>query len=99
VITEHGIKRRLTFLARKRQDVSGRAKRIRRGDAFVSQRVLACHSVSWVSCQNKLSNGAQLLGSASEHELAPVHGPELCAPLRLSLRLARGDQANSVSDE
>jgi hypothetical protein len=46
-----GIKRRLTFLARKRQDVSGRAPRIRRSDAFVSQGVLACHRVPRVSCQ------------------------------------------------
>ena len=46
-----GIKRRLTFLARKRQDVSGRATRIRRYDAFASQSVLECHTASRVSCQ------------------------------------------------
>ena len=46
-----GIKRRLTFLAWKRQDVSGRALRIRRSDAFVSQSVLECHRLPRVSCQ------------------------------------------------
>src|SRR5260370_12568960 len=46
-----GIKRRLTFLARKRQEVSGRATRIRRSDAFVSQSVLAVHRLPRVSCQ------------------------------------------------
>jgi hypothetical protein len=46
-----GIKRRLTFVARKRQDVSGRASRIRRSDALVSQSVLACHRLPRLSCQ------------------------------------------------
>jgi hypothetical protein len=41
----------LTFLARKRQDVSGRASPIRPSDAFVSQQVLACHRQPPVSCQ------------------------------------------------
>ena len=46
-----GIKRRLTFLARKRQDVSGLASRIRRSDAVVPQSVLTCHRLPRVSCQ------------------------------------------------
>ena len=46
-----GIKRRLTFLARKRQDGSWRASRIRRYDAIVSQSVLTCHRLPRVSCQ------------------------------------------------
>jgi hypothetical protein len=50
-IPNTGIKRRLTFLARKRQDVSGRATRIRRYDALVTQSVLACHRLPRVSCQ------------------------------------------------
>jgi hypothetical protein len=48
---KQGIKRRLTFLARNRQDLSGSASRIRRSDAIVSQSVLACHRLPWVSCQ------------------------------------------------
>jgi hypothetical protein len=57
-----GIKRRLTFLVRKRQDVSGRASRIRPSDAFVSQHVLACHRqppvICQISCQLGTSTGA-----------------------------------------
>jgi hypothetical protein len=46
-----GIKRRLTFVARKRQDGSWRDSRTRWSDAFVPQSVLACHRLPWVSCQ------------------------------------------------
>jgi hypothetical protein len=46
-----GTKRRLTFLARKRKDLSGRATRIRRSDAFVPQSVLPRHRLSRVGCQ------------------------------------------------
>jgi hypothetical protein len=46
-----GIKRRLTFLARKRQDVPGRDSRIRWSDPFVSQSVLTCHRLPRLSCQ------------------------------------------------
>ncbi len=46
-----GIKRRLTFFATKRQDVSGRASRIWRSDAFVPRSVLACHRLPRVRCQ------------------------------------------------
>jgi len=38
-----GIKRRLTFLARKRQDVSGRGSRTRWNDAQVPQSALMFH--------------------------------------------------------
>lgn len=46
-----GIKRRLTSVARKRQEKSGRASGIRRSHTFVPQSVLACHRASCVSCQ------------------------------------------------
>jgi hypothetical protein len=46
-----GIKRRLTVLVRKSQELPGRASRIRRSDAVVSGSVLTCHGVPPLSCQ------------------------------------------------
>jgi hypothetical protein len=71
-----GIKRRLTLLARKCQGASGRAARIRRSDAFVPQRVLACHRLPWVSCHISCQiRVPRLLTSTCTHRTKLRYGP------------------------
>ena len=53
-----GIKRKWTVLVRRSQEASRRASCIRRSDALVPQSGLACHGVSWVSCQTSCQEPA-----------------------------------------
>ena len=62
-----GIKRRLTFIVRKRQDVSRRASRTRRSDAFVPQSVLECHRLPSVSCHISCHPGPRIADFTRAH--------------------------------
>ena len=74
-----GIKRRLTVLVRKRQDVLERASRTWRSDAFLSQSVLTCHSVPRVRCQQSCQTWSPR-GSNSLPLRQTPSNPERSAP-------------------